>query len=66
MSATLILTIYYRGLGSVTVDHIEREMEVSLNSEEFHSLNPFSHNYAEHSRKLHMINDKRKGELTFQ
>jgi hypothetical protein len=66
MAATLILTVYYRGLGLATIDHIIREMEISLNSEEFHSLNPFSTKSLEHSGKLHMVNDERKGELTFQ
>lgn len=66
MSATMVLTIRYRGLGPHTVDALVQGMEVSLNSEEFHSLNPFSKKSLEHSGRLRFNKDEKEGEITFQ
>lgn len=65
MSATVILTIYFKGLSKSTVDEIKKNLDVSVNNEQSYNLDPNRDREGEDG-KIYTNEDEKKGEYTIQ
>jgi hypothetical protein len=67
MSATVILTIYYKGLSPEIVEHIKKNLDVAINNEMFYNLDPDPNRQRNlEDGKVSASDNEKKSEYTVQ
>lgn len=67
MSATVILTLYYKGLSRETIDYIKKNLDVAVNNEMFYNLDPDPNRGRNlEDGKVTATDDEKEGEYTVQ